>query len=816
MSSPNAADGAEREQSIILATALKVVRDQSLLMQRAMDGGAGNLKVTLDYATEMLRELRTSALSPKNYYELYMSILDQLRYLEEYFSQLQRGGMAMVNLYQQVQSCGNVVPRLYLLCCVGGVYIQSMEAPAKDVLRDLVEMLKGVQHPMRGLFLRNYLTAVSKNRLPDVGSPYADVGGTVRDACDFLLLNFAETNRLWVRLQTQKEHTQGKNKKAREAERMDLRILVGANLVRLSQLEGLDSNEYEKHVLPKILEEVVNCKDTIAQTYLMDCIINVFPDEFHLATLQQFLATCTALKEKVNVRAIIESFAERLIPHLTSGVSIPSDVPVFRLFNDACTSVIEDRANISLEECLKIQTVLAKFAMKVYPTRTDYISHVLDTCIGLIEKTDFLSTRENSAEAQGGKRSVDTTTLEIEQLLLSPLSALSLAVLDIPAYTKLMSYLPWGNWREVAATLARSVVKSGTVLSEMDRTDKLFSALQPLLGEKPGVPPATDENGNLVPPDETFITEQQLVARCIHLLKHEDTDQLIRLYVNAREKLKNGGANRAQFTLPPLVTCALALARRVRSRELAAQADPPQADAPQYACRKVMLFVLEVIKLVGDADQKDEALRLNLLAAKAADDCGLQMIAYEFFSQAPIIYEEDIADSKKQVHALTNMIGTLASCVNFNEEQYDALTTKLGQHANKLIKIPDRCRMVSLCSHLFWPPANADGTHRFANESAIYEKSLECMKRAIKVIKDKNMPSSVIEVLDRYVYHLEHANPVFEAKYLSGLITFINEEFGADLKGTPAVEKFYNNTIEYINLKRSNESTAERFAGITF
>ena len=75
----------DREQQVILATALKVVRDQSSLMQRAMDGGDANLKVTLDYATEMLRELRSNTLTPKNYYELYMTILDQLRSLEDYF-----------------------------------------------------------------------------------------------------------------------------------------------------------------------------------------------------------------------------------------------------------------------------------------------------------------------------------------------------------------------------------------------------------------------------------------------------------------------------------------------------------------------------------------------------------------------------------------------------------------------------------------------------------------------------------------------------------------------------------------------------------
>lgn len=31
-----------------------------------------------------------------------------------------------------------------------------------EILFDLVEMTKGVQHPMRGLFLRNYLSQISR------------------------------------------------------------------------------------------------------------------------------------------------------------------------------------------------------------------------------------------------------------------------------------------------------------------------------------------------------------------------------------------------------------------------------------------------------------------------------------------------------------------------------------------------------------------------------------------------------------------------------------------------------------------------------
>ncbi len=60
----------------------------------------------------------------------------------------------------------------YLLVTVGSIYIRTKEAPAKDVLRDLVEMCRGVQHPTRGLFLRTYLSEMTKDKLPDVGSDY--------------------------------------------------------------------------------------------------------------------------------------------------------------------------------------------------------------------------------------------------------------------------------------------------------------------------------------------------------------------------------------------------------------------------------------------------------------------------------------------------------------------------------------------------------------------------------------------------------------------------------------------------------------------
>lgn len=84
-------------------------------------------------------------------------------------------------------------------------------------------------------------------------------------------------NKLWVRFQHQ-GHSRDREK--REMERRELRILVGTNLVRLSQLDGVDLEIYQKTILPSVLEQVVNCKDVIAQEYLMEVVIQVCVNSF--------------------------------------------------------------------------------------------------------------------------------------------------------------------------------------------------------------------------------------------------------------------------------------------------------------------------------------------------------------------------------------------------------------------------------------------------------------------------------------------------------------------------------------------------------
>eukprot|EP00639_Heterosigma_akashiwo_P000249 CAMPEP_0194584364 /NCGR_PEP_ID=MMETSP0292-20121207/16996_1 /TAXON_ID=39354 /ORGANISM="Heterosigma akashiwo, Strain CCMP2393" /LENGTH=126 /DNA_ID=CAMNT_0039439373 /DNA_START=53 /DNA_END=429 /DNA_ORIENTATION=+ len=108
------------DQYRFLEEANRKVKEQAYYMRRATE--SGDLKLALTHASDMLRELRTSLLTPANYYELYIKVCDELTTLEDFFQTLQEQGHSMEELYEQVQSCGNVVPRLYLLVAAGRRY----------------------------------------------------------------------------------------------------------------------------------------------------------------------------------------------------------------------------------------------------------------------------------------------------------------------------------------------------------------------------------------------------------------------------------------------------------------------------------------------------------------------------------------------------------------------------------------------------------------------------------------------------------------------------------------------------------------------
>jgi len=369
-----------------------------------------------DIAYELKASTAAAALSPKLYYDVYLAVTEELRLLQAYLLEFAASGASMLEIYERVQSIVFVVPRLYLLITVGSVYIKSGQVPVKELLSDLLEMCSAVQHSTRGLFLRAYLTHEMRDKLPknivaedsvvianQRASQSANRGGSLEDSIDFVLRNFVEMNRLWVRMQ---QDFVPMSSEVRSRERKELRLLVGTNISTLARMESLDIELYSESVLPQLCEQIIACGDATAQEYLADCIVQVFPDEFQMKTLDQFLAMCSKLSPGINMRSIIAALTDRLARFASESpenAALASGSMAFEIFRSHLPTIIaQSSANSRLSDMLAMYLSLLQFALKAHHDRLDYVDDIFAFCLDTL-RLNSVPNSIRSAAADGSQ-----------------------------------------------------------------------------------------------------------------------------------------------------------------------------------------------------------------------------------------------------------------------------------------------------------------------------------------------------------------------------------------------------------------------------
>ncbi len=214
-----------------------------------------NMKESLKYSEEMISNLRIDNVEPKDYFSLFLLVFDELSWLQESFESIDFS-KKKYDLYEIVQYSKQILPRLYLMLSVGSVYINQNLKNTLEILWDFLKMLKGVQHPCRGLFLRFYFLKITKEKIESRSEELKD---NFDDILNLILENFKEMNSLWIRLNSLIE-----DKATRRKQRKDLAMIVGENLTRISTLQGMTKEIYKDKVLDQVLKTILEYKDRIS------------------------------------------------------------------------------------------------------------------------------------------------------------------------------------------------------------------------------------------------------------------------------------------------------------------------------------------------------------------------------------------------------------------------------------------------------------------------------------------------------------------------------------------------------------------------
>ncbi|KAI8067424.1 vacuolar protein sorting-associated protein 35 [Thamnidium elegans] len=827
------------QETVYLKEALLAVKVQSRLMKLCLE--KNKLMDGIKQCSNMLTELRTSALTPKPYFELYVSVFDTMRYLTDYLQESHESGKHHLgDLYELVQYASSIIPRLYLMITVGSIYLSVKDSPPpSEIMSDMMEMTRGVQHPIRGLFLRHYLGGMTRDYLPNNGE-YLDA------AIQFILTNFTEMNKLWIRLQYI-GHTRDKAK--RESERKELGTLVGTNLVRLSQLEGVDLKVYQTSILPGMLSQIISCNDVMAQEYLMEVIIQVFPDEFHMHTLKPFLATTAQLHAKVNIKMIIMALLDRLTAfdkneEIDDTIILEEGTTLFTMFWNEIMELVKTRQDLPVQDQTSLFVSLAKFSLSRYPDRFDYIDQIL-----FFTKESIFS--KNTVDLHSKQSETNVLTL-----LLAPAQTWDILTLitTLKYYQPLLAMQPYTTRKSIALAILDNILSKETKLGQPEQVYQLLEICNVLIKEE-----STNTTISVTQQyygDEDDRDEKGWVARLIHLFYSDDEDVQFLLLSAARKQLETSGKNRIKVVFPSLIISSLKLAKRyydskrlngkqdqdddgnckmnndnmdmdmdndddddtstksddqdmnssitstentdvtqATNKESSTTIEDGNRNEEEEAWVKKMttlyIFIHQIIMILcrETDDSESQCVQFAVMAGQSADYCQFEQVSYNFYLDAFKIYEESVSHSRAQFNAIVYCIGSLlkTSPRLRKDHYYNILSTKITLYCTKLLKKPDQSRSIYLSSHLW--------THESPS------RVLECLQKSLK-IADNCMDIITnellfLELLNQYIYYYEQENPLISDNYLNGLIELIQSHL--DMIDQPDQHPFTSNSSSLID-----------------
>ncbi|CAE7921053.1 Cbwd1 [Symbiodinium necroappetens] len=348
---------------------------------------------------------------------------------------------------------------------------------------------------------------------------------------------------------------------------------------------------------------------------------------------------------------------------------------------------------------------------------------------------------------------------------------------------------PWGPDEErvckltfIGKNINREELEDDRALSSVDDVTALFGFIAPLLKDEEDTP--MDEAKDKA----RFAEEQHKVCKLVHQVRHEDSDVEFQILTTMRGFFGQGGPNRLVFTLQPIFFAALGLVPKILAREKRRAEEGDEAvPPPAVSMKKVFQFVHKTNTALMQSSP-DMALHLWLAAAVSADQVeratgaqgGYEPIAYEFLTQALVLFEEEISDSSKQYKGIHNIVGTLCKIAALDPENFDNVSQKITRHAAKLLKKPMQCRAVSACSQLFWCDARRDG-----------KRVRECLERCVKtceavVQSDSAQVGLWVEMFDRYIYYYEVQCEEVGITFLQSLMQICVEHIDFALKDAQA------------------------------
>ena len=831
----------EQNKSLKLEKSLKKIKEQAFYINSAIE--KNNLRQCLKEAYTMLCELRTNELSPKNYYGLYMSVVDVMLTLKNYMIEEISRGRRLIDLYDDVQQAQNVIPRLYLMITAGSIYIERVPRSTRIIIYDMLGLVKAVQNPIKGLFLRNYLLKMLKDKLPDKDNVYLREGASFEDSIKFIIENMEEMNRLWIRLSG---GVHGPEKAKRDKEREELKVLIGESMTKLSSLENLNLEIYEEIVLPKLLNIILNSKDQLSQQYLMECIIHAFPDSYNVKCIESLLEATSNLEEGVDIGIIFVSLMQKLGNYFgrfnksdENENENGNDKQIFETAQNIYPALLKNfkgymNQNLNnkeintVEDLNKIFNLISsfiKFSIQCAPKEQKFasINNIFALTLELANRYKNNMTEDNLNK--------------ISALLIEPLTN-GMNIFRMNDFIPLMNFLNIKSRKNIGIKLIETLINNANEgktnlekLDSLDSLDKILKYIKPLL---------TNSKDAIQEEDYVYEAEQSVVCKLIYIIRTNNIEIIYKILNDLKNIFSHGGPNRRKYTMPPLALRIIKFCHDITLcyenklglipekkkknkfvKEIIESLDISKIENDEIFYK----LISNIYKLLKEAldiisqEQPELGFKLYLNAASQANsiNCNkekFQKLCINFIKTAMSIYDEGRYDLTHKYEMLIQ-ISSLLLTINIKNEDVEEIINQLIKNSDNMKQREEQCKSMLILSQIYFS---------IFKDS---KKVIECLNKARRYadFAMTNPPNLIlfVEYLNKILFFIEQDIKIVEIKQeeindlielIKGHIRTIKSITSDDISYLNDIEIYFNNTLKSIENKKINSKNKDFYSTI--
>ena len=558
----------------------------------------------------------------------------------------------------------------------------------------------------------------------------------------------------------------------------------------------------------------------------MECIIHAFSDSYNIKCIELILNTLSRLLPGVDIKGLFISLMEKLAKFINDNsgedaneedkqlvASATGVYPILiQYFDRLQKETFMQGSEMDVCKLLDLNSAFLKFAIKC--TENDVltsINHVLGSTLQCLKQYNRL------LNSDGIKK--------LNKLLEVPLSS-DYSIFEITDFDGLITFLDYTMRKNLSLNIIHALCRpdSKEKLDSLEKIQKLIKLIQPLLVDSPD---AIEED------NYSFDNNQSEVCKMIYIVKTEDPEITFQIYTELKNIFVNGGERRKKVTLPALANCIILFCHKLSlaydnknnliSEEMKKNYYTNES-IETYDISKIengeafYKLMLEIYKLLNEIislikeNWPEVALKLYLVSASQVNSILSEKKNFEeacasFMNGAMDIYNEGKYDINHKYFLLSQICGYLVNFTILSKENLENIIKVLMETGNKMTKRGDQFNSMIDIGQIYYIVLK-DGN-----------KVLDCINKARKYANfAMTNPQNLVlfvDLLNKYLYFVDANDETVTIKadqideiieLIKNHIQTIKNEVSKDSSFLPGIEKYFNNTIEFIKKRKGEEN----------